>query len=96
MSSTTVTDVSTHAKDESLVAEDEILTVDDLVRARAADKDQIPLIYFPRSERAVTDFDGFNGKDIDRMVDHVAKRYMKTGVKPVCFPAELVAVWIKT
>jgi acyl-coenzyme A synthetase/AMP-(fatty) acid ligase len=59
------------------------LIADDLLQARAADRAQIPLLCFPRTERGVVDFEEFTGKDIDRFVDHAAKYYKECGVQPV-------------
>ena len=60
-----------------------LILVDDLIRAIALDENQVPLLYFAKSERGVTDFEGFTGKDLDRFVDHAAKFYMDKGLKPV-------------
>lgn len=65
------------------VGEDDLMIVDDLLIALGADKNQIPLLCFPRSERGTVDYDQFDGRDIDRMVDHAAKHYMSCGLKPV-------------
>ena len=69
----------------------EMQILDDLLQLRAADKDQIPLLAFPKSERGVTDYEQFTGKDLDRFVDQTAKHYMRCGLKPVCGPALIVA-----
>lgn len=61
------------------------LIADDLLRARAADKIQTPLLCFPRTERGVIDYEGFTGSDIDRFVDHAAKYYLRHGLQPVGF-----------
>lgn len=60
-----------------------MILVDDLLRARARDEDQVPLLYFAEGERNVTDFEHFTGKDLDRFVDHAAKFYISKGLKPV-------------
>ena len=64
---------------------EDFLTADDLLRARAADKTQTPLLCFPRTERGVIDYEGFTGSDIDRFVDHAAKYYLRHGLQPVGF-----------
>ena len=61
----------------------DFLIADDLLRARAADKIQTPLLCFPRTERSVIDYEGFTGSDIDRFVDHAAKYYLRHGLQPV-------------
>ena len=76
-------DLDNHPFDNTPLAAEELLIVDDLLIARAEDKIQLPLLCFPRSERGVTDYDEFTGKDIDRMVDHATKHYVASGLKPV-------------
>ena len=71
-----------HAPHDSL-DEEAFLIADDLIQARAADKIQKPLLCFPRTERAVTDFETFTGNEIDRFVDHAAQFYRKQGLQPV-------------
>ena len=63
--------------------EENFLISDDLLQARAADKHQVQLFCFPRSERGIIDYEGYTGKDIDRFVDHAAKYYMHCGLQPV-------------
>ncbi|KAL8749393.1 MAG: hypothetical protein Q9199_007714, partial [Rusavskia elegans] len=59
----------------------EFILIDDLFRARAKDKDQKPLIAFPRSERSVSDFEYFTARDFDRFVEHAARHYLGLGLK---------------
>ncbi len=68
------------------VEEEDIILSDDLLRLRAADKTQVPLLAFPKSERDVVDYEEFNGRDIDRFVDQAAKYYMQCGLQPVSKP----------
>ena len=65
------------------VEEEDLIVSDDLLRLRAADEIQVPLLCFPKSERGTLDYEEFTGRDIDRFVDHAAKFYMKSGLKPV-------------
>ena len=70
----------------------EMQILDDLLQLRAADRDQIPLLAFPKSGRGVTDYEHFTGKDLDSFVDHAAKHYMRCGLKPVSVAALIVAI----
>lgn len=63
-----------------------LMLVDDLFRARALDEDQVPLLYFAKDQRGVTDFEHFTGKDLDRYIDRAAKYYIMKGLQPVCRP----------
>ena len=65
------------------VEEEDFTMSDDLLRLRAADKIQVPLLCFPKSERGSVDYEEFNGRDIDRFVDQAAKYYMRCGLQPV-------------
>lgn len=62
-------------------AEQKFLICDDLLKARAADRNQGPLICFPKTERGVIDYERYTGKDLDRLVDHAAKYYMRCGLQ---------------
>ena len=65
------------------VEEEDIIVFDDLLRLRAADKTQSPLLCFPKSEPGAVDYEEFSGRDIDRFVDQAAKYYMRCGLQPV-------------
>lgn len=69
------------------VEKEDIILSDDLVRLRAADKTQVPLLCFPKSERGTVDYEKFTGRDIDRFVDQAAKYYMRCGLRPVGQPS---------
>ena len=62
---------------------EDIMLLDDLLRLRAADKTQVPLLCLPKSEQDIVDYEEFTGKDIDRFVDQAAKYYMRCGLQPV-------------
>lgn len=64
------------------VEEEDLIISDDLLRLRAADKIQVPLLCFPKSEQGTIDYEKFTGKDIDRFVDQAAKYYMRCGLHP--------------
>lgn len=68
------------------VEEEDIILSDDLIRLRAADKIQVPLLCFPKSERGTVDYEEFTGRDIDRFVDQAAKYYMRCRLHPVGGP----------
>ncbi|KAL9602180.1 MAG: hypothetical protein Q9219_002044 [cf. Caloplaca sp. 3 TL-2023] len=59
----------------------EFLLIDDLFKARAKDKIQKPLIAFPKSERGVSDFEFFNGRDLDRFIENAARHYGQVGLR---------------
>ena len=61
----------------------EILILDDLIRQRAADSDQIALLAFPKSERGITDYEELTGQRLDQFIDQAAKYYVCSGLRPV-------------
>ena len=60
-----------------------LIIVDDVLRARALDEDQRPLLSFPKSRENTTDYDHYCGRDLDRFVDHATKYYVGKGLEPV-------------
>ena len=57
--------------------------VDDLLRAMALEKDQVPLIAYPGSERGLTDFEHFTALDLDRLTNAGVKYLISRGLRPV-------------
>jgi hypothetical protein len=63
---------------------DEILyTYDQMIRQRALDLDQTPLIAYPKSIHGVTDYEFVTGNDLNRLVDGGAKALIRAGITPV-------------
>ncbi|KAI9642093.1 hypothetical protein NHQ30_009964 [Ciborinia camelliae] len=60
----------------------EFLVLDDIVRVRACDINQVPIFAYPPPGKGVADFDLFTGKDLDRFVDQAAKAYLQCGCAP--------------
>lgn len=56
---------------------------DDVIRQRAIDEDQTPLLAYPESQLGITDYEFFTGKKLNRLVDGAAKALIKYGVNPV-------------
>ncbi len=77
------TPLSTNEYTSSSAGSGEILILDDLIRQRAADSDQTPLLAFPKFERGITDYEKFTGQDLDRFIDQAAKYYVRCGLEPV-------------
>jgi hypothetical protein len=64
-------------------AEEETLTFDQLLRKRAVDVDQTPLLAYPRSQLGVNDYELVTGAKLNRFVDGAAKALLQRGFKPV-------------
>lgn len=59
------------------------LTFDELIRRRAVDEDQSPLLAYPKTKLGITDYELINGKQFNRFIDCAAKSLIKAGVQPV-------------
>jgi hypothetical protein len=61
--------------------------LDDLIRQRAVDEDQTPLLAYPKPKLGITDYEFFTGRKLNRLVDGAAKALIKRGIKSVvCTP----------
>ncbi|KAE9366838.1 putative NRPS-like enzyme [Stipitochalara longipes BDJ] len=60
-----------------------IYTFDQVIRERASDEDQSPLIAYPKSKLGITDYELFTGKQLDRLLDGAAKALLKAGIRPL-------------
>ena len=65
------------------MAENKIYTFDQLIRQRAVDTDQTPLLAYPKSRLGVTDYELITGKQLDRLVDGAAHALIQVGIVPV-------------
>ncbi|RFU34869.1 hypothetical protein B7463_g1454, partial [Scytalidium lignicola] len=63
--------------------EETLYTFDQLIRQRAIDEDQSPLLAYPKSKLGITDYELVNGKQFNRFIDCAAKSLIKAGVAPV-------------
>ncbi|EED14989.1 NRPS-like enzyme, putative [Talaromyces stipitatus ATCC 10500] len=72
-------------------------TLDQLLRQRAIDEDQTPLIAFPKTRQGYTDYEPITGATLNRFVDGTAKCLIEKGFQPVkeevvigiCSPTDL-------
>lgn len=64
----------------------EMLVLDDVVRLRAADAVQLPILAYPRLG-TTNDFETHTGKQLDGFVDGACKAYLRLGLAAVspCF-----------
>ncbi|KAF8862994.1 putative NRPS-like enzyme [Acephala macrosclerotiorum] len=65
------------------VEEKMLYTFDDVIRERAEDPDQAPLIAYPKTKDGVDDYEFFTGKKLNRLVDGAVKALIAMGVEPV-------------
>lgn len=57
--------------------------IDDLIRERANDEEQLPILGFPRYKNSAADYEYFTGKDLDRMVDEACRAFVRNGFEVV-------------
>ncbi|KAK7965910.1 NRPS-like enzyme [Apiospora aurea] len=69
-------------------------TIDDLIRVRAQDEVQAPILGYPRYDNKPTDYEYFTGKDLDRMVDETCHLLVRAGLKMNFF--ETVALFVQS
>ncbi|TGJ85315.1 hypothetical protein E0Z10_g3446 [Xylaria hypoxylon] len=55
--------------------------LDDLIRERAKDEVQVPILGYPRYKEKATDYELFTGKELDRMVDEACRVLMRAGLE---------------
>lgn len=60
-----------------------LLFVDDLLRSRAQELDQQPVLAYPESDHGTTDFELFTPRDLDRLTNGAAHHLAKRGLPPV-------------
>ncbi|KAH8428587.1 uncharacterized protein LDX57_006283 [Aspergillus melleus] len=57
----------------------ELKVLDDIIRHRAADDPPAPILAYPRPG-TVADYEYFTGRDLDRLIDGAARRYLSLGL----------------
>jgi hypothetical protein len=57
--------------------------IDDIIRRRAQDEEQVPILGYPRYEDNAAEYEYFTGKDLDRMVDAACRALVEDGFKVV-------------
>ncbi|KAI9745045.1 MAG: hypothetical protein M1818_001323 [Claussenomyces sp. TS43310] len=60
----------------------ELKVLDDIIRHRAADSPQLPILGYPRSHDSVDDYERFTGKQLHHFIDAAVKKLMSFGFKP--------------
>lgn len=58
--------------------------IDDVIRTRAADAVQHPILAYPTADNDAGSYEYFTGRDIDVMVDQAARILVSRGFSPVC------------
>ncbi|KAJ0424951.1 NRPS-like enzyme [Aspergillus carlsbadensis] len=65
--------------------------LDDLIRLRATDVDQVPILAYPKPSQ--DGYECFTGEDLDCMVDQAVCALMELGIRPATKNEEIVALF---
>lgn len=57
--------------------------LDDLIRLRAADFVQHPILAYPKSDKDAASYTFYTGRDLDAMIDQTVTVLMNDGLQPV-------------
>jgi len=57
--------------------------IDDLIRERGQDAEQVPILGYPRFKNDAADYEFFTGKELDLMVDEACRSFVKKGFQVV-------------
>lgn len=55
--------------------------IDDLIRVRGQDKEQLPILGYPKHDHDAAEYEYFTGKDLDRMVDEACRVLVRAGLE---------------
>ena len=72
----------------------ELKILDDLIRLRAADAIQHPILAYPQSEDDPASYRSYTGQDLDAMINQTIARLDSDGVQAVCMRASFCAVML--
>jgi hypothetical protein len=69
-----------------------LYTFDEVIRERAVDEDQSPLLAYPKSKHGITDYELFNGRQLNQLVDGAAKALIVAGIPSLVSFLEISSV----
>ncbi|KAI0164556.1 acetyl-CoA synthetase-like protein [Hypoxylon sp. FL1284] len=55
--------------------------IDDLIRVRGEDEEQVPILAYPRHDHDAAEYEYFTGSDLDRMVDETCRILIRAGLQ---------------
>lgn len=55
--------------------------IDDLIRVRGRDEDQVPILGYPKHDHDATEYEYFTGRDLDSMVDEACRALTRAGLE---------------
>ncbi|KAI0597659.1 hypothetical protein F4775DRAFT_602084 [Biscogniauxia sp. FL1348] len=73
--------ISTEVVEERIRQFGRLWMIDDLIRERARDEVQVPILGYPKYEDSASEYEFFTGKDLDRMVDEACRALVNMGLE---------------
>ncbi|KAI1767333.1 acetyl-CoA synthetase-like protein [Hypoxylon sp. FL1150] len=73
--------VSAELVEERISKFGKLWMIDDLIRVRGKDEDQVPILGYPRHDHNAAEYEYFTGRDLDRMVDETCRVLVRAGLQ---------------
>ncbi|KAI1136211.1 acetyl-CoA synthetase-like protein [Hypoxylon sp. FL0543] len=73
--------ISAEVIEERIAKFGKLWTVDDLIRERGRDREQVPILGYPRYDHDAAEYEYFTGQDLDRMVDEACRALVRAGLE---------------
>ncbi|KAI2466650.1 acetyl-CoA synthetase-like protein [Annulohypoxylon bovei var. microspora] len=73
--------ISAEVVEERIGKFGKLRVIDDLIRERGKDIEQVPILGYPRYDYDASEYEYFTGKDLDRMVDEACRVLVRAGLK---------------
>lgn len=78
---------STATSDPLIERFGQLHVLDDLIRLRATDFIQHPILAYPKTDKDAASYTYYTGRDLDAMIDQTVTTLMNDGFQPVCLHA---------
>jgi hypothetical protein len=75
--------LSAEVVEERIARFGKLYMIDDIVRQRAGDEEQCPILGYPRHKDSPADYEFFTGRDLDCMVDEACRALVRGGFEVV-------------
>lgn len=79
---------SSHSSDPLTEKFGQLHVLDDLIRLRAADTIQCPILAYPSSDSDAALYNYYTGEQLDEMIDQSVSTLMEDGFRPVRAPGD--------
>ncbi|KAI5928373.1 hypothetical protein F4810DRAFT_643318 [Camillea tinctor] len=73
--------ISTEVVEDRIRQFGRLWMMDDIIRERARDEVQVPILGYPKYDDSASEYEFFTGKDLDRMVDEACRVLVKMGLE---------------